>query len=140
MSYLWIKSLHIVFVVSWFAGLFYLPRIFVNLAAVPADSTAERERLLGMARRLFRFMTILAFLAIGFGLWLWWGWSLSGGWLIAKLVLVLALIGYHLACDVLLERFIKDRNRHSQRWLRIFNEVPTLLLLGIVILVVNKPF
>jgi putative membrane protein len=140
MSYLWIKSLHIVFVVSWFAGLFYLPRIFVNLAAVPADSTAERERLLGMAQRLFRFMTILAFLAIGLGLWLWWGWSLSGGWLIAKIVLVLALIGYHLACDVLLDRFLKGRNRRSQRWLRIFNEVPTLLLLGIVVLVVNKPF
>jgi len=140
MLYLWVKSLHIVLVVSWFAGLFYLPRIFVNLAAVPADSTAERDRLLGMARRLFRFMTMLAFLAIGCGLWLWWGWSLSGGWLFVKIALVLMLIGYHLSCDVLLDRFIKGKNQHSERWFRIFNEVPVLLLLAIVILVVVKPF
>jgi putative membrane protein len=140
MLLLWVKSLHIVLVVSWFAGLFYLPRIFVNLATVPPDSTAERDRLQGMARRLFRFMTMLAFLAIGFGLWLWWGWSFSGGWLIAKIGLVLVLIGYHLSCDVLLDQFLKGKNRHSERWFRIFNEVPVVLLLAIVILVVTKPF
>jgi putative membrane protein len=140
MLYLWVKALHVVFVVSWYAGLFYLPRIFVNLAAVPADSTAERERLLGMARRLFRFMTILAFFTIGFGLWLWWGWSLGAGWLYVKLVLVLALIGYHLICDVLLDQFVKGKNRHSERWFRIFNEMPVLLLLAIAILAIVKPF
>jgi putative membrane protein len=140
MLYLWVKSLHVVLVISWYAGLFYLPRIFVNLAAVSADSVAERQRLLGMARRLFRFMTVLALLAIGCGLWLWWGWSLSGGWLYVKIVLVLVLVGYHLTCDVLLDQFIKDRNRHTQRWFRIFNEVPVVLLLAIVILAVVKPF
>ena len=140
MLYLWVKALHIVMVVSWYAGLFYLPRIFVNLAATPADSNAERERLLGMARRLFRFMTLLAFFAIGLGLWLWWGWSLGGGWLLAKVALVVVLVGYHLSCDVLLDQFIKGKNRHSERWFRIFNEVPVLLLLGIVILAVVKPF
>jgi putative membrane protein len=140
MLYLWVKSLHVVFVVSWFAGLFYLPRIFVNLADVPADSTAERERLLGMARRLFRFMTLLALFAIGCGLWLWWGWNLGGGWLYVKIGLVLVLVGYHLGCDVLLDGFTRGRNRRSERWFRIFNEVPVLLLLAIVILAVVKPF
>ncbi|MDR2852410.1 MAG: CopD family protein [Burkholderiaceae bacterium] len=135
-----VKSLHIVFVVSWFSGLFYLPRIFVNLAAVPADSTAERERLLGMARRLLRFMSILALLAIAFGLWLWWGFGITGSWLYVKIVLVLALIAYHLSCDVLLDGFVRNRNRRSERWFRIYNEVPLLLLLMIVILVVLKPF
>jgi putative membrane protein len=140
MLYLWVKALHIVFIVSWFAGLFYLPRIFVNLAVVPADSSAERERLLGMARRLFRFMTLLALFAIGLGLWLWWGWNLTGVWLYVKLALVVVLIGYHLGCDVLLDGFVRNRNRRSQRWFRIFNEVPTLLLLAIVVLVVVKPW
>jgi len=140
MLYLWVKALHVVFIVSWFAGLFYLPRIFVNLATVPADSTAERERLLGMARRLFRFMSLLALFAIGFGLWLWWGWNLGAGWLYVKIVLVLALVGYHLGCDVLLDGFVRNRNRRSERWLRVFNEVPVLLLLVIAILAVVKPF
>ena len=140
MLLLWVKSLHIVFVISWYAGLFYLPRIFVNLAAVPPDSTAERERLLGMARRLFRFMTLLAFFAIGFGLWLWWGWSFNGGWLITKIGLVLVLVGYHLSCDVLLDGFVRGRNRRSERWYRIFNEVPVVVLVVIVVLVITKPF
>ncbi|HSW53437.1 MAG TPA: CopD family protein, partial [Sulfuricaulis sp.] len=78
---LWIKSLHIIFMVTWFAGLFYLPRIFVNLAMVPADSVAERERLLLMARKLFRFTTPLGVLAIALDLWLWFGYGFTGGWL-----------------------------------------------------------
>src|SRR3954465_4533482 len=96
---LWVKSLHIVFVASWFAGLFYLPRIFVNLALVPADSHAERERLLMMARRLYRFSSMLVVPAVGLGLWLWLEWFRgTGGWLHAKLFLVLLVIGYHHAC------------------------------------------
>ena len=96
---LWIKALHIVFVVSWFAGLFYLPRLFVNLAMVPPDSHAERERLLLMAHKLYRFMTMLMIPALVFGLWLWLGYGIGrgpgNGWMHAKLALVLALVGYH---------------------------------------------
>ncbi|HYP85280.1 CopD family protein [Variovorax sp.] len=139
---LWVKSLHIVFVVSWFAGLFYLPRLFVNLAMVPPGSEAERARLLLMARKLFRFTTMLAVPAVGFGLWLWLGWGIGrgAGWMHAKLALVLVVIGYHHGCGVLLRRFIGGADRRSHRWYRWFNELPVLLLLGIVLLVVLKPF
>jgi len=139
---LWVKSLHIVFVVSWFAGLFYLPRLFVNLAMVPPGSEAERARLLLMARKLFRFTTMLAVPAVGFGLWLWLGWGIGrgAGWMHAKLALVLVVIGYHQGCGVLLRRFIGGADRRSHRWYRWFNELPVLLLLGIVLLVVLKPF
>ena len=85
MAMLWIKAFHIVFVVSWFAGLFYLPRLFVNLAMVPAESTAERERLLLMAGKLYRFVTPIAWLAMGLGIWLWLGYGITGGWMHAKL-------------------------------------------------------
>src|SRR5687768_15341228 len=96
---LWIKAFHIVFVAAWFAGLFYLPRIFVNLATVQPDSHAERERLLMMARKLYRFSSLLMIPALGLGLWLWLGYFRgSGGWLHAKLFLVLLAIGYHHAC------------------------------------------
>ncbi|MBT0959755.1 CopD family protein [Denitromonas iodatirespirans] len=135
-----VKSLHIIFVVSWFAGLFYLPRIFVNLAMVPADSTAERERLLLMARKLLRFMTPLAVLAVVFGLWLWVGYGFGGGWLHAKTVLVLVLIGYHVYCATLLKHFVAGRNARSHVWFRVFNEMPVLVLFVIVFLVVLKPF
>ncbi len=141
---LWIKSLHIVFVASWFAGLFYLPRIFVNLAQVPPGSVAERARLLLMARKLLRFSTILAVPAVALGLWLWLGYGIGrgpgNGWLHAKLVLVLLVIGYHHGCGVLLRRFEAGEDRRSHRWYRWFNEAPVLLLLGIVVLVVVKPF
>ncbi len=139
---LWVKSLHIVFVVSWFAGLFYLPRIFVNLAMVPPGSEAERARLLLMARKLFRFTTLLALPAVGFGLWLWlgWGFGRGAGWMHAKLALVLVVIGYHHGCGVLLRRFAAGTDRRSHRWYRWFNELPVLLLLAIVLLVVLKPF
>jgi putative membrane protein len=141
---LWVKSLHIVFIASWFAGLFYLPRIFVNLALVAPESVAERARLVLMARKLFRFTTFLAVPALGFGLWLWLGYGIGrgpgNGWMHAKLALVLLAIGYHHACGVLLRKFVTGADRRGERWYRWFNEVPVLLLLGIVVLVVVKPF
>jgi protoporphyrinogen IX oxidase len=139
---LWIKALHIVFVASWFAGLFYLPRLFVNLAQVGADSHAERERLLLMARRLYRFSGLLALpaLLLGLGLWLGYGVGRGNGWMHAKLALVVAAIGYHHACGRLLRSFEELRNRRSDRWLRVFNEAAVLLFAAIVLLVVVKPF
>jgi putative membrane protein len=138
---LWIKSFHIVFVASWFAGLFYLPRIFVNLAMVPSDSHAERERLLLMARRLYRFASLLMVPAVGLGLWLWLGyfWG-AGGWIHAKVALVLVVIGYHHACRSLLRKFEQFANARSERWFRVFNEVSVLLFIAITVLVVVKPF
>ncbi|MBU4612551.1 CopD family protein [Achromobacter sp. GG226] len=139
---LWIKALHIVFIASWFAGLFYLPRIFVNLAQT--TDPGARDMLLGMARRLFRFMTILAFPAVGLGLWLFMvyriGMSPGSGWMHAKLFLVLLTIGYHHGCGVLLRKFEAGRNTRSARFYRWFNEIPVLFLLAITILVVVKPF
>ncbi len=138
---LWIKALHIVFVTAWFAGLFYLPRILVNLA-METDAAAT-QRLLVMARKLYRFMSPLSGLALGFGLWLWLAYfnqGISGGWLHAKLVLVVLLIGYHHACGSLLKKFEQGKNTRSHVWFRWFNEVPVILLLLIVILVVVKPF
>lgn len=141
---LWVKALHIVFVASWFAGLFYLPRIFVNLAMVDPASTAERERLLLMGRKLLRFTTILAVPALALGLWLWLGYGIGrgpgNGWLHAKLAIVLLTIGYHHACAVLLRKFASGANRRSHRWYRWFNEAPVLFLLAAVVLVVVKPF
>lgn len=139
---LWIKSLHIVFIASWFAGLFYLPRIFVNLAQVPADSVAERDRLLGMGGRLLRFTTLLMPLALLFGGWLFLGYGIGrgDGWMHAKLFVVLLALGYHHACWSLLRKFRAGRNQRSARWYRFFNEVPVLLLLAAVILAVVKPF
>lgn len=135
---LWIKSLHIVFVISWFAGLFYLPRIFVNLA-METDATAT-TRLLLMARKLYRFTSILMIPALVFGVWLWLGYGFKGGWLHAKLTLVLLAVGYHHACGSLLKKFENAANKRSHTWYRWFNEVPVVLLLAIVILVVVKPF
>lgn len=137
---LWFKAFHIIFVISWFAALFYLPRIFVNLAMVPADSTAERERLLLMARKLYRFGHPLMGLAILFGAVLWLHYGISGGWLHAKLALVVGLIAYYLYCGRLLRDFAAGRNTRSHVWYRVFNEVPVLVLFVIVILAVVKPF
>lgn len=137
---LWIKTFHIVFVVSWFAGLFYLPRIFVNLAMVPADSVAERDRLLLMSRKLYRFVTPIALLAIAFGLWLWFGYGFAGGWLHAKTALVLVLVVYHAWCGRLLAGFEQGLSNRSHVWFRFFNEVPVLVLIAISILAVVKPF
>ena len=141
-SYLWVKAFHIVFVASWFAGLFYLPRIFVNLAMVAPDSHAERERLLLMARKLYRFANILMVVALvlGFVLWLGYGVGMGSGWMHAKLVLVVGVIGYQHMCRRLLRDFEQLANRRSHRWYRVFNEVTVLLFIAIVILVVVKPF
>lgn len=140
---LWIKSLHIVFVASWFAGLFYLPRIFVNLAMVPPNSSAERERLLLMAHKLLRFTTLLALPALALGLWLYLGYGIGrgpgNGWMHAKLGVVALSVGYHHGCARLLAKFVAGRNTHSERWFRWFNEVPVLLLTLAVVLVVVKP-
>jgi len=140
---LWVKSLHIIFVTSWFAGLFYLPRLFVNHAmAVSGSSTdhAVSERLKLMERKLYRFMLPLALLALGFGLWLWLGYGISGAWMHAKLTLVAVLVAYHWYCGRLLADFSRDQNKHSHVWYRWFNEVPVLVLAAVVILVVVKPF
>ncbi len=133
-----IKALHIIFVVSWFAGLFYLPRLFVNHAMV--DDQAIRARLELMEMKLYRFMTPLGILAVGLGLWLWFGYGFSGGWLHAKTALVVFLIGYHLYCGRLLRAFAAGRNTRSHVWFRVFNEVPVLVLFVVVFLVVLKPF
>ena len=139
---LWVKAFHIVFVAAWFAGLFYLPRIFVNLAGVPADSHAERERLLLMARRLYRFATLLMIPALVLGVWLWLGYGIGrgSGWMHAKLALVVATIGYHHYQRSLLRAFENLANRRSERWYRVFNEASVLLFAVIVVLVVVKPF
>ena len=144
MTYLWIKTAHIVFVTSWFAGLFYLPRIFVNLAMVTPESPAERERLILMARKLYRFMLPLAALALASGLWMWLGYGVGqgpgNGWLHAKLLVVVLLLGYHHGCGRLMRNFELGRKRRGHRWYRMFNEVPVLLLVAAVALVVVKPF
>ncbi len=141
---LWVKSFHIVFVASWFAGLFYLPRIFVNLAMVPEGSVAERDRLLLMARKLMRFTHILAVPAVLLGLWLWLGYGIGRGpgqtWMHAKLGVVLLALGYHHSCTKVLKSFAEGRNTRSHVWWRWFNELPVLLLVAAVVLVVVKPW
>jgi putative membrane protein len=143
-GYLWVKAFHIVFVASWFAGLFYLPRLFVNLAMVAPDSAAERARLLLMARKLYRFAGILMVPAVLLGLVLWLGYGVGlgagHGWMHLKLVLVLAVLGYHHVCGRLLRRFEQGINQRSERWFRVFNESSVLLFIAIVVLVVVKPF
>ncbi|MEN8171095.1 MAG: protoporphyrinogen oxidase HemJ [Pseudomonadota bacterium] len=135
---LWLKAFHIIFVVSWFAGLFYLPRIFVNHAM--ATEPAEIARLKLMEHKLYRFMAPLAVLALALGLWLWLGYGFSGGWMHAKLALVVVLIGYHLYCGHLVKVFAADKNTRSDKFYRIFNELPVLVLMAVTILVVVKPF
>lgn len=135
---LWIKSFHIIFIVSWFAGLFYLPRIFVNLA-METDAAAQ-QRLLLMARKLYRFTNLLSFPAVLFGLWLWLGYGFSGGWLHGKLTIAVLLIGHQHMCSALLKKFERGENRRSHTWYRWFNEIPTVGLFAAVILAVVKPF
>ena len=135
-----LKALHISLVVAWFAGLFYLPRIFVNLAMVPTDSIAERERLLLMAGKLYRFMTPLGVLALVSGFWLWFGYGFSGGWLHANTALVALLVIYHWHCGRLLKSFQSGDNARSHVWFRFYNEMPVLVLFAVVFLVVLKPF
>ena len=139
---LWIKAFHIVFVVSWFSGLFYLPRIFVNLAQVVPGASAERARLVLMGRKLYRFMTLLGVIAVALGLVLWLGYGIGRGqgWIHAKLAVVLLVIAYHAWCGRLLRRFEQSQPTPGERALRIYNELPVLLLIAAVVLVVVKPF
>jgi putative membrane protein len=138
-AYLWVKTFHIVFITSWFAGLFYLPRIFVNLAE--EKNSDAYARLLGMADRLFRFMTILAVPAVLLGLTLWLYFGIGAGdiWMHAKLSIVILVVGYHHACLNLLKKFRAGINKQSGVWFRWFNEVPVILLVIIVALVLFKP-
>ena len=136
---LWIKSFHIIFMVTWFAGLFYLPRLFVYHAMT--DDQAGRERFKVMERKLyFGIMTPGAVLTIAFGLWLWLGYGFYGGWLHAKLALVALLVAYHAYCGKLLFDFRNDRNRHGHVFYRWLNELPVVLLVAIVLLVELQPF
>jgi protoporphyrinogen IX oxidase len=136
---LWLKAFHVVFLVTWFAGLFYLPRLFVY--HVGATDAISRDRFVVMERRLFVMTTIGAVLTLLFGALMvaMAPAYMAQGWLHAKLTLVLLVIGYQLWCRVLMHALRDGRNRHSERWFRLFNEVPGLLLLGIVILAVVKP-
>jgi len=135
---LWVKSLHIVFMVTWFAGLFYLPRLFVYHAM--AGDEISRERFQVMERKLFwGIMTPGGILTVLFGLWLWLGWGFAGGWLHAKVALTALLVAYHVWCGKLMLDFRAERNRRSHVWYRWFNEVPTLVLFAAVFLVVFKP-
>lgn len=137
---LWVKTFHLLFVIAWFAGLFYLPRIYVNLAQAP--SAPVYDHLLGMAQRLYRFMTPLGVLALVFGLWLFIGYGIGmgSGWMHGKLLLVVLLVAYHVVCRRALTRFEQRRDTHGHRYYRWFNEVPVLMLLLVLILVVVKPF
>jgi putative membrane protein len=136
---LWVKALHVIFMVTWFAGLFYLPRLFVYHAQAADAISIERFKI--MERKLyFGIMTPGAILTVLFGLWLWLGYGIAGGWLHAKLALVAVLVAYHVYCGKLLGDFKRDRNRHGHVWYRWFNELPVLILIGVVILVVVKPF
>ncbi|MEX0731077.1 MAG: protoporphyrinogen oxidase HemJ [Aquisalimonadaceae bacterium] len=141
MLYLWIKAFHIIAVVTWFAAIFYLPRLFVYHAM--AEDAVSRERFNVMERKLYRgIMNPSAVVAVGLGLGLLWlnpGW-LSQGWMHAKLALVVLLVIYHLWCGQLLRTFRDERNTRSHVWFRWFNEAPVLLLVAIVVLVVVKPF
>ena len=140
MAYLWIKTLHIVFIASWFAGLFYLPRIFVNLAM--ETEPVALKRLLLMSRKLYRFMTILMIPALVLGLimWLYYGVGQASAWMYVKLAIVILLVGYHHVCKSLLKKFERGENVRSHVWFRWFNEVPVLAMLAAVALVVIKPF
>jgi len=136
---LWVKTLHIVFMVTWFAGLFYLPRLFVYHAM--SEDQPSRERFKIMERKLYwGIMTPGGVLTLVFGTWLWLHWGFSGGWLHAKLVLVALLVAYHVWCGKLMRDLRDGRSTRSHVWFRWFNEVPVLLLFGAVVLVVVKPF
>ncbi|MDO1509694.1 MULTISPECIES: CopD family protein [unclassified Neisseria] len=139
--YLWFKLLHVFFIISWFAGLFYLPRIYVNLAQVDTGNRGEYQRLLGMAQRLFKFMTPLGIGAViaGFAVPFvtgWWGM----GWVHTKVTLGVILLGYHFYCYRLLLDFQENRNRYSHKWYRVFNEIPVVIMAASLYLVIFKPF
>ncbi len=139
--YPWIKALHIIFVICWFAGLFYLPRLFVHHAM--SSDAATQERLAIMEGKLYRFVTPIAFLSLFFGLWMaWLHWPLlaQSGWFHLKMALVVLLFAYHFYCGRLVKTFAAGKNQRSHRFYRVFNELPVLALFAIVILAVVKPF
>lgn len=141
-GYLWTKLIHIWFVISWFAGLFYLPRILVNIALVDqaqAQSEQERLRLLRMADKLYRFMLPLAVITVISGLCLWLYFGFSGVWLHIKTTLVFGLLCYHVGCGMLLKKCHQGVCPRSDRWLRWFNEIPVMILLVVLALVLFKP-
>ena len=139
---IWIKAFHIIFMVAWFAGLFYLPRLFVNHAMAEEDDVKARLAL--MERKLYRFITPWMLLTIVFGLWLLFDYAWAAYsqmlWLHLKLLLVAALVGYHFYCGKIVRDFAASRNRRSHLWYRWFNELPVLVLFAAVILAVVKPF
>jgi len=140
--YLWLKALHLVAVIAWMAGLFYLPRLFVYHAQAPADDRIGIDRFKTMERKLYRgIMAPAAVLTVVFGLWLWLGYGITGAWLHAKVTFVAGLVVFHVYLGFLLRDFARDRNRHGHVFYRWLNEIPALpLLLVIVWLVVAKPF
>jgi putative membrane protein len=139
---LWLKALHVTFVVTWFAGLFYLPRLFVHHAMTTDTATKERFKI--MERKLAVMMDIGATLTMVFGFWLLfsYGWSQYKhmGWLHVKLTMVALLVGYHVWCRMIVKDFRNDKNTRSHKWYRVFNEMPTIMLFVIVIMVVVRPF
>jgi putative membrane protein len=136
---LWIKSFHIIFMVTWFAGLFYLPRLFVYHAMSEDRPSIDRFKI--MERKLFfGIMTPGALLTLLSGAWLWLGYGFNGGWLVAKLALVAVLVAYHVYCGKLMLDFKRDRNRHGHVYYRWLNEFPVVLLVAIVLLVELQPF
>ena len=136
----WVKAFHIIFVVTWFAGLFYLPRLFVYHSAGGLGAR-EDERFRTMERRLYAITTLGGALAVGFGLWLLFGWFWPPPlWLRLKLVLVALLVLYHVACGVMGRRFARGENRLTPRFYRLWNEIPSLLLVAIVLLAVLRPY
>lgn len=139
MAYLWTKTFHLVFVIAWMATVFYLPRILVNLAEA-GEQAQVRARLLLMGQRLYRFGHHMFGMAFVLGLVLWLYFRIDGGWLHAKLALVLVMLAYYLACGRMLKRAAVGRALRGATWLRWFNEVPVLVLVGIVFLVLAKPF
>ena len=136
---LWIKTFHIIAVICWMAGIFYLPRLFVYHAM--SEDTASKERFKVMERKLYNgIMTPSMVASIVLGLWLWLGYGFSGGWLHAKLGLVVLLIAYHIWCQLTMKKFARDEIKRGHVFFRWMNEAPIFLLIGIVILVVVKPF
>jgi len=135
---LWVKAFHIIFMVSWFAGLFYLPRLFVYHAMTEDEAGNERFKI--MERKLYRFVTPFMYLSMALGIWLMIEWQLySSVWMIIKLALVCILVAYHFYCGHLVKVFANDESRRSHVWYRWFNELPVIVLVAIVILVVVKP-
>lgn len=136
---LWVKVFHILAMTSWMAGVFYLPRIFVHFVeGNNADQDVSRLQIMG--GKLFKFSSIMMLFTVALGLWLWLGYGFSGGWLHAKLLFVALLIGYHVKCGLMVKQMERGELGKSSRYYRLYNELPLLLFIPILILVVVKPF